>query len=360
MLRFNRVFRDGGGLDTTLVCVALFYLVAFSAFPLLYNLIMSFQNVDLFTLALFDRPFVGFDNYEDVLNHRQAGPIFRNTAEFVALSVFFQLTIGFALALFFQQEFPGASWLRGLFLAGWILPGLVVGAVWGWLLAGDFGVVNYVLMSLGITSERIFWLSDPSVSLYSVIIANIWLGIPFNMILLSVGLAAIPGDIYEAAKLDGATRLQRFTTITLPVMRAQLGAVISLGIIFTLQQFDLFAALTRGGPSNASNVLQYWAWELSFGEYKIGQGSVVSVLMILFVVFVAAVYVRSTRHEHAVRGRLEKLAADADRGGHGRDLSVPGLLDVSDLAEKQHRDLRHPADLLAARAEGAISRRLAR
>ncbi|MEJ8307503.1 carbohydrate ABC transporter permease [Agrobacterium larrymoorei] len=300
MLRFNRVFRDGGGFDSALVLFALAYLVAFSAFPLIYNLVISFQSVDLFTIATFDRPFVGLDNYREIIDDPLFMPIVRNTFLFVFLSVIFQLGIGLALALFFRLDFPGASWLRGLFLAGWIMPGLVVGAIWGWILAGDFGVVNWLLQSLGITQQKIFWLSDPSISIYSVIIANIWLGVPFNMILLSVGLASIPDDVYEAAELDGATRLQRFLTITLPMMRAQLGAVISLGIIFTLQQFDLFAALTQGGPSNASNVLQYWSWELAFREYRIGHGSVVSVVMTLLVIVVATAYVRSTRHEHVV------------------------------------------------------------
>ncbi|MGV1915994.1 sugar ABC transporter permease [uncultured Agrobacterium sp.] len=300
MLRFNRVFRDGGGFDSVLVLFALAYLVAFSAFPLIYNFVISFQSVDLFTIATFDRPFVGLDNYREIIDDPLFVPIVRNTFLFVFLSVIFQLGIGLALALFFRLDFPGASWLRGLFLAGWIMPGLVVGAIWGWILAGDFGVVNWLLQSLGITQQKIFWLSDPSISIYSVIIANIWLGVPFNMILLSVGLASIPDDVYEAAELDGATRLQRFFTITLPMMRAQLGAVISLGIIFTLQQFDLFAALTQGGPSNASNVLQYWSWELAFREYRIGHGSVVSVVMTLLVIVVATAYVRSTRHEHVV------------------------------------------------------------
>lgn len=300
MLRFNRVFRDGGGFDSVLVLLALGYLVAFSAFPLIYNVVISFQSVDLFTIATFDRPFVGLENYRDIVNDPLFWPVVRNTILFVGLSVVFQLGIGLALALFFRLDFPGSTWLRGLFLAGWIMPGLVVGAIWGWLLAGDFGVVNWLIQSLGLTQQKIFWLSDPSISIYSVIIANIWLGVPFNMILLSVGLAAIPADVYEAAELDGATRLQRFFTITLPMMRAQLGAVISLGIIFTLQQFDLFAALTQGGPSNASNVLQYWSWELAFREYRIGHGSVVSVFMIIVVIFVATAYVRSTRHEHVV------------------------------------------------------------
>ncbi|WP_159591135.1 carbohydrate ABC transporter permease [Chelativorans xinjiangense] len=299
MARFIRSVRDARGLDAVLVWLALGYLGVFSAFPLVYNIVISLQTVDLFSLASFERPFVGLQNYRDVLGDPVAGTVLWNTIQFVVLSVVFQLAIGFGLALFFQQDFPGATYLRGLFLAGWIMPALVVGAVWSWILAGDFGVLNYVLRSLGITDRNIFWLSDPNVSLYSVIIANIWLGIPFNMILLSVGLAAIPRDVYEAAELDGAGAWQRFFTITLPLMRAPLGAVISLGIIFTLQQFDLFAALTQGGPSNASNVAQYWSWQLSFQTYQISYGSVVSVLMIVFVVAVAAVYTRSTRHEQS-------------------------------------------------------------
>ena len=180
------------------------------------------------------------------------------------------------------------------------MPALVVGAIWRWLLAGDFGVVNYLLASLGLIKNNIFWISDPHVALYSVVIANIWLGIPFNMLLLSVGLAAIPGDVYEAAAIDGAGQVQRFFSITVPMMRATLGAVISLSIIFTMQQYDLIAALTQGGPSNASNLAQYWSWQLSFETYDISGGSVVAVLMIAVVILVAAIYVRSTRLEQQV------------------------------------------------------------
>ncbi|GAB1582765.1 carbohydrate ABC transporter permease [Phyllobacterium phragmitis] len=299
MQHIIRTIRDGSGFDILLLALALAYLVTFSAFPIIYNIIMSLQTVDMFTLASFNRPFVGLKNYYDILSQPIASLVFWNTVKFVVLSIIFQLSIGFGLALFFQQDFPGASYLRGLFLAGWIMPALVVGAIWKWLLAGDFGVFNYILMSLGLTQERIFWLSDPDIALYAVIIANVWLGIPFNMILLSVGLAAIPRDVYEAAELDGAGPLTRFRTITLPLMRAQLGAVISLGIIFTLQQFDLIAALTQGGPADSSNVAQYWSWQLSFQTYEISLGSAVSVLMILTVIVVAAIYVRSTRHEHS-------------------------------------------------------------
>ncbi len=104
---FNRIFRDGSGFDTVLVLLALGYLLAFSAFPLIYNLVISFQSVDLFTIATFDRPFVGLQNYAEIIEDPLFWPIVRNTAVFVLLSVVFQLTIGFALALFFRLDFPG-------------------------------------------------------------------------------------------------------------------------------------------------------------------------------------------------------------------------------------------------------------
>jgi len=288
---------DGRGFDVVLVVLPLLVLVAFAGLPLAYNVVIAFQEVDLFGLGTLFHPFVGLDNFERIVADPDFWMIARNTVVFVVGSVACQFAIGFALALYFQNRFLGAGYLRGLFLAAWVMPGLVVGAIWNWVLSGDFGVLNHVLQSLGVISEPIFWRSDVDYSLYAVLIANVWFGTPFNMILLSVGLAAIPDDLYEAAEMDGATALQRFATITLPLMRATIGAVIALGIIFTLQQFDLFAAITVGGPAKSSTVMQYWAWELSFREYDFGRGATISVMMLVVVLLVSLVYVRSSRGE---------------------------------------------------------------
>ena len=225
--------------------------------------------------------------------------ILANTATFVIASIAGQFLVGFGLALFFWTNFPGASWLRGLFLVSWVMPGLVVGAIWNWILSGDFGVLNFILRETGLIGGNIFWRSDPGFSLWAVIIANIWLGLAFNMLLLAVGLAGIPKDLYEAAELDGANAPQRFWTITLPMMRSTIGAVLALGLIGTLQQFDLFPAITEGGPANSSTVAQYWAWQMSFKLYDFARGATISVLMLILVLVASLVYVRSTRHEHA-------------------------------------------------------------
>lgn len=295
----NSLF-DGRGFDFCLIGIPLGFLIVLSGVPLFYNVVMSFQAVDMFSLGDFLRPLVGFDNYVAVFQQPEFWPIVGHTALFLTASIAGQFLLGFGLALFFWIGFPGASWLRGLFLVSWVMPGLAVGAIWNWLLSGDFGVFNFVLRELRVIDANIFWRSDSDFALWSVIIANIWLGTSFNMILLSVGLSAIPADLYEAAELDGSGAVTRFWTITLPMMRSTIGALISLGLIFTLQQFDLFAAITTGGPNNSSNVAQYWAWDLSFKQYDFAKGATISVMMIALVMLASVYYVRTTRHE--VRG----------------------------------------------------------
>lgn len=300
MSRILNSMRDGVGFDLILVGAAMVFLLALAGLPLVYNILMSFQQVDMFTLGSLVRPFAGITNYLAVVSQPEFWLVTKNTLIFVFASMAGQFVLGFALALFFSQKFPGAATIRGLFLVSWVMPGLVVGAIWSWILAGDFGVFNTILKGLGITQGTIFWKSDPNFSLWAVVIANIWLGLAFNMLLLSVGLASIPRDLYEASELDGANAFQRFWTITLPMMRSTIGAVLSLGLIGTLQQFDLFPALTEGGPANTSTVAGYWAWQMSFQLYDFAKGATISVMMFVLVLFASVVYVRSTRHE--VRG----------------------------------------------------------
>ncbi len=292
--------RDGVGFDILLVTIPMVFLLCLTGLPLVYNILMSFQQVDVFTLGDWVRPFVGFENYKNVTSQPEFWLIIKNTTIFVFGSMAGQFIIGFSLAIFFMAKFPFASTIRGLFLVSWVMPGLVVGAIWGWIMAGDFGVLNAVLSNIGLIDGPVFWKSDPKYSLMAVTIANIWLGVAFNMLLLSVGLAAISRDLYEAAELDGANWFQRFYGITVPMMRSTIAAVMALGLIYTLQQFDLFPALTEGGPANSSNVAQYWAWQYSFRLFDFASGATVSVLMFIFVMLASILYVWSTRNE--VRG----------------------------------------------------------
>jgi multiple sugar transport system permease protein len=224
----------------------------------------------------------------------------RNTVIFTVANVAVQFMLGLALALYFQLSFPGGAFLRGLVLVGWMLPPLVIGAVWKWLLASDNGVINYALQSLGLVSDKIYWLSDPSLSLLAVTMANIWFGVPFNMILLAAGLAGIPADIYEAAALDGAGPLRRFIFITLPLLRPTIYALLSLSTVYTMRAFDLIYTMTHGGPLDSSNIFPVWSYRMSFELFNFGGGAAIATAMFVLVLVVAVAYVRSVRAEQPV------------------------------------------------------------
>lgn len=283
-----------------LVGAAVAYLTLFIGYPVVYNLVMSVQEVNIGNLRNMDRPFVGLANYVKLLDDPLFWQVTRNTVVFVVGNVALQCLGGLALALYFAQRFPGAGWLRGLILSGWMLPPLVIGAVWKWMLTADNGLVNFVLQSLGLVSGKIYWLSDPAVSLLSVTMANVWFGLPFNMILIAAGLAGIPNDILEAAALDGAGPVRRFFSITLPLLAPTLYALVALTTVYTMRAFDLIWTMTHGGPVDASNIFPVWSYRLSFEVFDFGAGAAISSAMLVIVFFVALVYVRSVRSEARV------------------------------------------------------------
>ena len=294
MIRF---FKDRSGFEIALALMSLIYLAALVGLPFVFNILLSFQDVNMMNLAQLDRPFVGLRNYQEILGNPYFGMIVWNTIVFLALSTAFQILIGLSLALLFDLNFPGAAYMRGLFLAAWIMPGFATGQIWKVMLAGNSGVLNYGLEQVGVIGGPVYWLSDPSLALYSIIAVNVWLGVPYYLLLISVALAAIPKDLYDAASLDGATRSARFFTITLPLLRSTLLALIALGMIFTLQQFDLIASMTGGGPVNSTNVLQYWSWQFSIQSFNLSLGSAVSALLLVVVAGIATIYVLATRSE---------------------------------------------------------------
>ena len=280
--------------------LAALYLLVFVGYPVVYNLVMSVQQVTLGNIRNLSRPFVGWANYAKVLDDPLMTLVVSNTVLFTLGNVVLQFLGGLALALFFGQRFPGASFFRGAILAGWILPPLVIGAVWKWLLASDNGLVNYALRAVGLVSGPVYWLSDPATSLIGVTLANVWFGVPFNMILLAAGLAGLPDDIYEAAALDGAGPVRRFASITLPLLRPTIYALLTLSTIYTLRAFDLIWTMTHGGPVDSSNILPVWSYRLSFELFDLGGGAAVSTVMFVVVFAVALLYVRSVRAERLV------------------------------------------------------------
>ncbi len=273
------------------------YLVFLVGLPVLYDLVMSVQEVNIGNLASLSRPFVGLDHFREVIADESFRRVLGNTAVFVVVNVIFQVGLGLVLALLFAERFPGSNSMRGLLLIGWMLPGLVVGALWKWMLASDYGVLNFFLMRLGLITVPIRWLSDPSLALTSVSIAQIWYGTPFSMILIAAALAGLQQDQYEAAALDGAGPIARFRYLTLPELTPTLAAVACIVVIYAMRAFDVIFALTQGGPLDGSNVLPLLSYQFSFQQFQFGMGAAVGSFSFLIVFVVALVYVAVLKRE---------------------------------------------------------------
>ncbi|HRL00781.1 MAG TPA: sugar ABC transporter permease, partial [Trichococcus flocculiformis] len=174
----------------------------------------------------------GFDIYKGILSDQQFWTILGQTLIFVFASIVFQYSIGLALAVFFNQNFKLSAALRGAFLVPWLLPPMISGTIWQWMMDADSGVINNFLKLFGL--DPVWWLQADH-SLWAVIIANIWLGIPFNLVILYSGLQNINGDLYEAAALDGCNAWQRFWKITFPLLKPVSMITLLLGFVYTLR-----------------------------------------------------------------------------------------------------------------------------
>lgn len=276
---------------------AVIYMMATMLYPVAYNIRMSVEDVNVRTFLSGDAPFVGLDNYRAVMDSAAFRHAIGISLIFTAGSLLFQFTLGFALALFFNQPFPGNGILRALLLLGWVLPTVVSGSVFRWMLDGDFGVVNYALRELSLINRSRYWLVDPDTALDGTIFANIWVGIPFNMVLLLAGLQSIPQTLYEAASVDGANAWQRFRSLTLPLMRPVSLSVLLLGIIYTFKVFDLIYVMTAGGPVDATTVVPIYAYQLTFQFFRFGQGAAAATLLLLGLIGVAVTYLWWSRRE---------------------------------------------------------------
>ncbi len=284
--------------DYLFVVPAMVFIVAILLYPLGYQLYMSVYGVTLGNFLAGVAPFVGLEQYREVATDSRFHHALWITLVFTVSCLVFQFTIGLALALFFNRAFPGGGIMRALMLLGWMIPLVVSGNLWRWMLNGQYGVVN-LLLDVGPLDLGRDWLTGPSTALIGVIVANIWVGIPFNMVLLLAGLQGIPLTLYEAARVDGANAVQRFFYITLPQLRPVIIIVLLLGFIYTFKVFDLIFVMTAGGPVNATEVLPIYIYDIFFEFFRFGQGAAASILVLVLPIILSVIYLRLLRREEA-------------------------------------------------------------
>ncbi|MFC5711779.1 carbohydrate ABC transporter permease [Thalassorhabdus alkalitolerans] len=275
---------------------ALLYVLIFMIYPIAYNIILSFQDVTLMNLGA-GGSFIGIENFVQVLQNPLFLTALGNTLIYTVSCIVLQFGIGFLLALFFNQDFPFRNFFRSILLLAWMTPMVITGTLFTWLLDVDYGIINYLLIQLGIIDQSVNWLGQQSTALFAVIVTNVWIGIPFNMILILAALQSLPKDIYEAARIDGASKIRSFFSLTLPLLKPSLLVILVLGIIYTFKVFDLILIMTGGGPVNSTYVLPFYAYELAFVNYEFSLSGVVSTVILVILTFVALIYIYLSRKE---------------------------------------------------------------
>lgn len=276
---------------------AVLFVMATTVYPLLYNVNLGFYDAPIQKFLGGTVEWVGLQQYGDVLADPAMWYSLATSLIYTAATIVLMLVIGTALAVLFNKTFPGNKLLRSLLFLPYILPSVVAANVWRWMLDGTSGLVNYILMSLRIIEEPVFWLGSPTMALPAVILATAWTMVPFAMLLIIAGLQNIPTATYEAAQLDGAGRSATFWSITVPLLRPVLSVVALLGFIYTFKTFDTIFIMTRGGPGDATTVLPILAYNEAFVNFDLGTGATVNTLLLIIPMVLAIFYFRSTRNE---------------------------------------------------------------
>jgi multiple sugar transport system permease protein len=256
-------------------------------YPLAYEIDISLRQEVLYIPRT---PFVGLQNYARILSSSQFWFVIRTTLVWTAGCMLFQFALGMGLALVFHRGMPGSRFFRALFLAPWVMPGVVVATIWQWIYQPLFGILNAALGGLGLPTHQ--WLGDPSTVLPAVILANVWKGFPFWMIMLTAGLQTISHDLYEAATVDGAGGWARFRYVTIPGIKTILVITSILAFIWTFNYFDLIYVLTGGGPANLTQIFPIYIYQTAFNDQQLGLGAAASLILFVAMTIVMIVYVR--------------------------------------------------------------------
>ncbi|NCB94143.1 MAG: sugar ABC transporter permease [Clostridia bacterium] len=270
---------------------AFLFMIAVIGFPVIYNWIISFQNMTSRTFNAGTVGFAGLSNYIEVLTDSDFQTAFFNTLVYTLACLVFQFSIGFILALLFNQKFRMARPLRGFLVISWIMPMTVVALMFKYMFS-DSGIINYLLMNFHMIKEPVEWLTSTKMAMPTVVITNSWVGIPFNMLLLATGLSNIPSDVYESAMIDGAGGFKRFIYITLPLLKQSILAVLVLGFVYTFKVFDLVYVMTGGGPVNATEVLSTYSYRESFQYFDFGTGAASANVLFVCLFLVGLVYIK--------------------------------------------------------------------
>ena len=286
-----RLLEDEGWLAAVLLLPTVILLGLFIAYPFVEGVWLAVTD----TTVGAPGKFVGLANFEALLHDSIFRVAVWNTFVYTAVATVFKLGLGLWLALLLNRKFRGKAFTRAFILLPFIIPTVLSTFAWKWMLDPTFSVINWTLFQLGIIRTRINWLGDPGLALISVIIVNVWRGVPFFAISLLAGLQTINPELEEAAAIDGAPPWRRFWHITWPLLLPVTMVVVLFSVIQTFADFQLVYVLTGGGPANATQLFATYAYQIGVGTGLLSQGAAVSLAMfpfLLIIVVVQLLYIR--------------------------------------------------------------------
>ncbi len=279
-----------------LIAPAFLALFGVIGYPLIRAFLMSLHEIILTDPGL-GQPYVGLANYvASITNPLFAGALWRS-AVWTGVNLVIQMVLGLAIALVLNEPFPWRGLARGITLIPWVTPSVVSVLTWRWMYDAQFGVINAALVGLGIVSQPVVWLGNTQTALWAVIGESIWKGTPFVAIMLLAALQAVPNELYDVAKVDGANAWKRLTHITLPLILPTLIIAATLTTIFTFNNFNAIWLMTQGGPLHATETLTILVYNQAFVAFDMGQATAIGMItffiLLVFVAIFGRYYIKS-------------------------------------------------------------------
>ena len=263
---------------------ALIVLFMLIAYPVTYTGWLSVTNDQ--------GEFTGLQNFSDVLRPRVTTQALWNTLWWVGGSILFQVLLGVAAAILLNQNFAGRALARSITLIPWVIPGIVAATTWAWMFHTEFGIINYMLTSTGALEESVGWLTRANTVMPAMIAINVWKLFPFVAIMVLAGLQSIPQELYEAARMDGASYWDEVRHVMLPQVRPVITAVTLLLVIWALNAITIIYAITKGGPANRTLITPIQIFRLAFENVEFNQAAALSVMFFGVVMLIVLAYIR--------------------------------------------------------------------
>jgi ABC-type sugar transport system permease subunit len=273
-----------------LVAPVIAVLLVIAAFPIAYSFWVSLHDIVL-TRPL-RRPFVGLDNYLRVFDDTRFWLAVLRTTTYAVFVVVVVTVMAVGVALLLNETFPGQRVLAALLLVPWATPSVVTGLMWKWIYDPNYGLMNGLLVQVGLIEKYRVWLGDPDLTIFLIANAAIWKQMPLAALLLIVTMKSIPEDLYRAAKVDGAGVFTRFWHVTLPALRPGLVLVLVYETMISIRHFDLFLIMTQGGPGDASFTLSWLIYVETFRSLRFGTGAAMSYLLALATFVLSYLFIR--------------------------------------------------------------------